>query len=833
MLSMKKYILSFIISCWAFSTLLSQEDSLAVHQLNQFVHNIQVFNRLIPQEKVYLHFDNTGYYLGETIWFKAYAVTASDHVADTLSRVLYVELLNPLGKVLETKKLKIEDGTCNGEFFLTPFNYEYLAGFYEVRAYTKMMLNFGEDVIFSRVFPVYNPPEEDGKYEMADMKNPREVRDFHFPNHRKKPEKRKDLNIDFYPEGGHLITGLNSTVAFKVTDKKEQGIAVTGNIYNSKGEILTEFSTLYAGMGAFSYTPEEKGKKNKARIYYQNKEYRFNLPESLSSGYVLKAGLFHKNTIFLQIEKSPDLPVIPLGLSISCRGKLSYFQIIEAGTAPEVLKISPKILSAGVNQITLFDSKGEIFAERLLFIAPKKNEQRLIKAIPNRKEYNSRELISIDFSVTGKQESVFSLAVRDASSRISSSDAGNIATHLLLSSDVKGFIENPGYYFLDEDASRIQALDLLMMVQGWKRYEWQTMANVKPFEIKYNREKGILIKGVIDSPQGRNAEITAIFTGNNHPPMSGTTVANDRGIFSFNSEDFYGTQTLQLYADEVKGAGKKIRLDRWFSPRPKAFHPLETRVMEPESNYSGRVKAEIPFIKPNDAGTVPTHEIREIQVGERRGKDLIYEVGKEVDRCIDLDKAYAFRVHDYLLEKNMGYEFVPWNMDDPADPETSCGAFRFGRGDRGRARFYCTMGAPRFDETYYSTALRNIQDVEKIVIHKWNLEKRVNSEGREYSLVPFYVHPYNEGYLRLNPAIRYTTFEGFSKAKDFYAGKPEREFRLPSEKEHERTLYWNPNVKTDESGKVRIQFYNNNFCRKIDISAEGITETGIPFYNKK
>jgi hypothetical protein len=543
---------------------------------------------------------------------------------------------------------------------------------------------------------------------------------------------------------------------------------------------------------------------------------------------VLKTNPFYKNALLLQIEKSPDLPIVPLGLSISCRGELSFFQKIEIDTVPEALKIPSEILPAGVNQITLFDSKGEIFAERQLFIAPQKNEQVLIEAIPNRKEYNSRELISIDFSVTEKKKVAFSIAVRDASTLIAAPDAGNIATHLLLSSDIKGFIENPSYYFLDDDASKIHALDLLMMVQGWKRYEWQSMAGIKPFEIKYNREKGILIKGTIASPQGRNVEITAIF---NRQSISGTTFTNEKGVFSFNSKDFYGTEMLRLYSEGLKDAYKNIRLDRWFSPPPKTCHSLETRVVNTESNYQGREKSTIPFIKKNTDSPVPTYEIKEIQIGgKRRGKDLVYEVGKEVDRCIDLDRGYAFRVHDYLLEKNIGYEFVPFDPNNFADPgaPVTCGMFCF-RG--GGAIFYCKTGnMQRVDGTFYSTALRDILDVEKIVISTW--KKQTVGDIKLKFLIPFDIYPYKD-YQRMNPTIRCTTFDGFSKAKDFYAGKPEREFQLPSEYEHERTLYWNPNVQTDESGKVRIQFYNNSFCRNIDISAEGITETGLPIYNKK
>ena len=118
-------------------------------RMEAFFADINDFNRRYPQEKVYLHFDNTAYFLTETIWFKAYVVQASNHVPSRLSGVLYVELLSPEGAVLETKKLPVVDGGCHGEFYLDSL---YLSGYYEVRAYTRYMLNFGPDAVFSRVF---------------------------------------------------------------------------------------------------------------------------------------------------------------------------------------------------------------------------------------------------------------------------------------------------------------------------------------------------------------------------------------------------------------------------------------------------------------------------------------------------------------------------------------------------------------------------------------------------------------------------------------------------------------------------------------------------------
>ncbi len=157
-------------------------------RLSQYVQNIETFNRILPQEKVYLHFDNTAYYIGDTLWFAAYVVTAPDHRATPLSRVLHVQLITREGTVMDTKVLKIsEDGRCHGQF---PLKDEYASGYYEVRAYTLYMLNFGNiqweyekeaaafffneeycrrfyqesGTAFSRVFPVYQKPLTPGNW---------------------------------------------------------------------------------------------------------------------------------------------------------------------------------------------------------------------------------------------------------------------------------------------------------------------------------------------------------------------------------------------------------------------------------------------------------------------------------------------------------------------------------------------------------------------------------------------------------------------------------------------------------------------------------------------
>ena len=113
-----------------------------LNKLTTFVQTLQNFSRNIPHEKVYLHFDNTSYYQGDQIWFKCYVVTSGQNQLSELSKTLYVELLNPGGEIVDKLILEVENGQCHGDFTLNRL--PFYSGFYEVLAYTKYMLNFGE-----------------------------------------------------------------------------------------------------------------------------------------------------------------------------------------------------------------------------------------------------------------------------------------------------------------------------------------------------------------------------------------------------------------------------------------------------------------------------------------------------------------------------------------------------------------------------------------------------------------------------------------------------------------------------------------------------------------
>lgn len=328
-----------------------QNTDSVIGKLSHYIQTIDNFTRYIPQEKVYLHFDNTSYYQGDNIWFKCYVVTSSFNQASELSRTLYVELLNPGGEIIDKRVLKVNNGQCHGEFTLNRL--PFYSGFYEVRAYTKYMLNFGEDIIFSRLLPVFNKPKEEGNFEEKEMQKPGTGK---YPILRKKPQKEKKVNLKFFPEGGNLVQGVESLVAFEATDAFGNPLALCGTVVNEAEEEIGRFSTTHEGKGVFSYIPEEG--KIKVIANFNNKKYTFDMPQALPQGFVLSVdNLSETDSISLTLQKNRYTFSERLGLAIISRGELQNFCLIKPTDDKAIhFKLDKTGLPSGVTWLVLFNT---------------------------------------------------------------------------------------------------------------------------------------------------------------------------------------------------------------------------------------------------------------------------------------------------------------------------------------------------------------------------------------------------------------------------------------------------------------------------------------------
>ena len=862
---MKNTIRIFFISCFICGTLFAQKDS-TLTRLNGYVRNIEKFRFLYPQEKVYLHFDNTAYYLGETIWFKSYVVAGENNRLSTLSKVLYVELLTPEGDVLQTQKLKIENGQAHGGFMLKD---SLFSGYYEVRAYTKCMLNFDNNGVFSRVFAVYDKPKKEGDYRHKQMTvRPRSKSLY---SSRVKPEKLDNIDLTFYPEGGNLVSGLSNRIAFKAVDKQGQDLDVTGKIYNAKNEEITSFSSVHNGMGSFVLYPD--GQKYTARLMSGDRKATIVLPACIQSGYTLQADNYQSQDLRVQISKSIGLPNDTLGITFSCRGRVYAFKTFSVTNDGPALFIIPKsILPSGVAQITVFNSKGQILAERFAFVNHDEAPQITTDISASFAPFSN---VNVDFKLEDKQgrpiETTFSLAVRDKGTEIQTGFSDNIQTNLLLSSELKGYIKNPGYYFEKTDMKHVAALDLLMMTQGWRRYSWKQMAGTEPFKVKHGIEKGLVVEGkVLTDILKKEKENIEVKMWMLTPYQKGSCVTDKQGNFNLSIEDFFGKSNLNLETYE-KGKLKdyRILLNRVFSPAAKAYDYQEVNqsandTMLTNIQQSIKAKPEQPLAdkipvetKQPESIATKSHALNEITVTDKKKwkqrqeginqADIVYNVSQELDKIRDTGESETGGIMEFIRgQRNVfSYNIDVVGYTNPEKFPIYKATCRYmGRDvlfiiNNALARLSSMDGVPQENFNNYnennplnSTVNRSVSDLDLELIESVMIARDSKlalgycpecDNGKDYTLI--YIYTRKDGRLVDKLGTRKTMFEGFTNVREFYS--PDyKTTGVSDEKDYRRTLYWNPDVKTDKDGKASVSFYNNKSCKSLSVSSEGITKEG-------
>ena len=507
---MKRIILFYALVCTVWS--ISAQSHKDIASVDSLATRVERFGAGLPQEKVYLHIDNTCYFVGDTIWYKAYVTRSDKGWLTDLSKIMYVELLTPDGYLVERQQLKMEDGTAHGAFTLTDSLY---AGYYELRAYTRWMLNFGRhehphskytedmfynkqmakdffrdyDKLYSRVFPVFDHPKEAWRY-AKDM-TLRPMRRY-YKARKGKPE----IDLRFYPEGGHLIEGTDGHVAFEINDEEGKHLEAELSIIDSDGKEVAQTRTLNRGRGVFTLTDMKPDDKYKARLHYQDYDYEVKLPEVEKEGYALHVE--RKDSVLRMIIQGTTESKEELGIQIQCNGVSKAFRKLSpADMRKDTVDIFWASLPTGVNQITVFNGEGRIYADRLFFVNHHDYDQPLITVEGIKQEYAPFEPIELRMKLLRHHDADVSLAVRDHATDETTYDNGTMLTEMLLASEIKGFVENPGWYFEADDSLHRHALDLLMMVQGWRRHDWRMMAGLEHTQFEFLPEKIQTLSGSV------------------------------------------------------------------------------------------------------------------------------------------------------------------------------------------------------------------------------------------------------------------------------------------------------------------------------------------------
>ena len=848
----------------------------AEDELLRFAGNIHQFNSIFPQEKVYLQFDNTSYYTGETIWYKAFVVNAST-LQRAESKVLYVDFISPTGVVLEQQKLKIVGGQADGTIILVDGStsqarevrgtMNYPSGFYEIRAYTNYMLNFNPETIFSRVLAVYERPKMEGYYFEESPVIKLHKTDLNEP--RPEPEKLRRINCTFYPEGGHLVKGQPNRVAFKVTDDTGLGIDAKGTVDGTR----TKVSTQHDGMGSFTVTPGDR--RISVTLTLDGKNHTFTLPAAEKEGISMSVTQSSKDKLTIELNSTPSLTGKTLGMALTCRGEIVDFCTIETGQGNTRTTRSMDGIPEGVCRINIFDADGTLYASRALYHHSQALKTPRIEVTPDKKEYAPFERINLKFQLKDGQGNPFRdrfcLSVRDTRGQ-GNILADDLRTSLLLSSDLKGYIENPSWYFDTNDADRDAALDLLMLVQGWERYDWQTITGQKEYRERHRVERSLTLNGWIMNSNGRkplkDVEVLAALTPTDKSQLETYTYTTDTsGYFGFDiGVEYYGKArfTIDAHAkrNRLIGPSARIVFDRSMLPAIRAYQPQELVFtgLTPASAKGKKRKKEAdkyPTIIDIDKGILlPDVDIEEERVLTDYYAFNAYDVVKDVE--VELDKGeYSTDLYGYLVEKGYsvshilrrvivsglmemmdtlmlcinGFEpffyvhdshnylhtgrFVSSSADDRLEIDTkdikSIMIY-----DRPMWLWDIYQNCPLYMD-YLNKTMQNI-DFERLTADRRLLIDVLIKEPEELST--------RDDRFKINKRI--TTVDGYTSPYAFYA--PEYpNGPIAGDVDYRRTLYWNPNVISDSIGQASVEFYNNSITEHFNISAAGITPSGIPY----
>lgn len=840
---------------------------------SRYFRYAQNFADAYPREKVSLHLDNASYYLGDTIWFKAYVVTAEQNLPTTISKPLYVELLDQLGNVVERQIIQLTDREGTGQIIL---NNTFFTGYYEMRAYTKWMLAFDNPSCFSRVLPVY-------RKRLSDEETPRSIATYRMDASMKQrpKDKEKKFTVRFFPEGGQLVKGISSIVAFEATSRDKGAADVEGTVVLPSGEELAHIRSLHDGMGYFEYKPEEKA--GVAKIDYEGSTYQFDLPEALPQGYVLRIDN-RREMLDITVARSSQAMKDTLAVFVSSQGR--PYKCMTLDFEDELncqFRISTKELPPGVQQISLVNLKGETLCERFCYVMPRSSM--LLACKTDHALYRPFEPVTCRIKVRDHLnrpvQANLSVSIRNGVESDFREYDHSIYTDLLLVSDLKGYIHQPGFYFENQSAERFKMLDVLLLVRGWRKYDLSRLIGKRPFLPRYLPETSLTLYGQVESYFGkalRNVGVS-ILARRDSVSIAGMTKTDSLGYFSAPVDGFSGSMDALI---QTRNEGKKwnkqavVKLFRNFEP---SLRKLDYYELNPEWKETGDLKQLLDTldIAYKDSVFGPDHHLLDevvvnakrlnllLKQTERFEKEILgyYNITQVVDKMRDKGEAVYnlpmllkelnpnFRLSDslslhynnsrvlfivnggvlsygktdYVLDKDVdaiksimlyydqagGESVFVMNKQSNRVTKFTANNFWSGRwqdGDLSDLSLQDAIGADSGPDALWG-------EKDRKTMKKGPLQK---SSVVVCSITTIDDWDPNKTY-KARRGIRHTYIQGYNEPLEFYSPAYPDGAPLYTE-DSRRTLYWNPNVKTNKKGEVVIQCYNSDNSAPLIINVE-------------
>gem|GEM_PF-712876 len=591
------FMLCFVTPKYSFS----QEHQPSI----DFIETFKALQEELPREHLYLHTDRNWYFYGDRIWFSVYATAGTRLFPSEISSVLYVELVEPDGTVAKREAVELNSGRGEGSILLETDNEQ--AGTYSIVAYTKWAKNFGDSYVFKKEIQVFS--EES----VSAAENSGEA-----------------FDLTFLPESGHLIENISTRLAFKVLRENGKGMDISGEIVDKSSGESFPFETEHLGMGQIEFTPKP-GADYVARA--GGKE--FQLPQILPQGILMNVNTI--NNYFEVIVKTELAnPVPSLILFAHVRGEIYYASLLIIKDGIGIVNIPKEQFSSGVVHFTVLGADGQPAAERLAFNKNPGDEVAIQIVSDDAAEL--RDEVSLEFSVLDRTKSAVpataSLSVYDDSVYPYSSNSQNIRSWFYLQAEIRGHIEDPGYYF-SSDENADEALDLLLMTQGWRAYDMDRIKDPEIIQSFSLPEKSLSVTGSVKtSIRKRPVENASVIVslGNDHQTMDLMTT-DENGIFVLDGIDFVGSEMVTIRANNEEGKDfVRIEIDDVFDGLPEKYYPVHQQsgtALASDSLRAEDYNASISFAERAEQAQQRTEQFVDVQMSGEL--DEITVTGEQIE----------------------------------------------------------------------------------------------------------------------------------------------------------------------------------------------------------
>lgn len=718
-----------------------------------------------PSDLIYFQTSKDVYETGEDLWFKAYQLDAQTFGLSDKSKTLYLQMIGPTDSVVWQEKYPVENGMASGHIFV---NDELPEGDYFIEGYTRY--SFYEN-------------DTTGLIPTRKIKIVRNI------SHAVATEILPDsaFRFEMFPEGGNLVSGISSRLAFKATDGRGNPVPVDGTIYQD-GEPLSDLHSVHDGMGSLVFTPFED--KN-YRIELANGKH-YSLPPVYPEGMALQLSRQDKTHLDFIVTQNSRLPYQEIYLMGQMRGMVCC---MARGILRDSLEVSiplDNFLYQGIAEFTLFNGLMQPVAERLVYVRPERMLH--ITAELDKKSFSTREKGTLNIRVTdeaGKPvRANIGISVYDQA-YMNPADPVNISNYCYLLSQVRGKIYNSSYYFDEKNTGRLEALDLLLLTQGWRRYVWDKGCRVYeggPFltdgingiqTIAKKRKNG----------QARDTE-----------QLISISDAEDNTQFIWADSAGHFTVSADIMK-QLQGRGYvylKPMLSKEFKPE------LELTDYFPEINAQ-RVRRQR-YYPTTDKSWFKKEKALDLQVISSDSIILLDEVtvtGK--DKKPFRDK-FMGRL-DSLAQINLGIGWVCECKNHPPflnDYETGYTHHPHGLGSYEGKRLTPVKG-----QSYQLIDYGPDKNGQWYVMRK----KIIVYPGVKYS---------EKDLLRMNNLWQ---AKGYYAAREFY--QPDEVDMMLSIPDARNTLLWAPSVVTDEKGEATVSFYCSDINTVFTVVAEGVDGFGL------